>query len=354
MPGTCLNSWQTSEWSIGDVWRSSNWIERGIFIALLFMLAYAVFVLSRFCRRYYAARRESRALAPDSRRACLRSQRNLVADLSRELRTLKAIAFAAPFLGLAGTSYWILDALFYGVVSGSRAWAEAVISSRIAAALVFAAAGILVAIPAILSHSLLLARIDRFEGELSGTLAAGPTLHQDQAIAPFRRAQTLPLQGRFSGLPTFALLAAPALASVIAIFTVFHPYEVPTGLEVGVASARCQYDDDDRVIVLRITDAGELFINSTPEDWNSLQVRLSEIYRLRVHRTLYLHADDGVPFQIVADAIDIARNAPLTLAPTAVSGTDESNITVRLITPIAMNARCVDPVVIRSRTHALR
>src|SRR5450631_626897 len=116
MPGACLNSWQTDacEWSIGYVWRASDWIERGIFIFLALMLAYTGFVLLRFSRRYYLARRESRALVNDSWRALQRNQRTLVADLSRGLRTLKAISSAAPFLGLAGTSYGILAALSRG------------------------------------------------------------------------------------------------------------------------------------------------------------------------------------------------------------------------------------------------
>jgi hypothetical protein len=48
-----------------------------------------------------------------------------------------------------------------------------------------------------------------------------------------------------------------------------------------------------------------------------------------VHRTLYLIADDEVRFQTVADAIDIIQKRSSSL-----------DITVRLITPSAMNARC--------------
>ena len=82
MPGACLNSWQTDacEWSIGYVWRSSDWIERGLFITLALMLSCTLFVFIRFFRRYYLARRESRAFVPDSWRAVHRSQRTLVAD----------------------------------------------------------------------------------------------------------------------------------------------------------------------------------------------------------------------------------------------------------------------------------
>ena len=108
MPGACLKSWQTDawEWSIGHVWRSSDWIERGIFVALALMLAYTLFVLIRVSRRYYLARRESRALVHDSWRTFQLSQRTIVADLRRGLQTLKAVANAAPFLGLAENRLW--------------------------------------------------------------------------------------------------------------------------------------------------------------------------------------------------------------------------------------------------------
>lgn len=232
MPGACLNPWQTGAhgWSIGCVWSSLDWIERGIFIAMALMLAYTVFVLIRFSRRYYSDRRESRALIADSRLAFERAQRRLVADLSVGLRTLKAIASAAPFLGLAGTSYGILASLFMGFGLEKNS-ALRIISVNTAATLISAAAGILVAIPAILVHNFLLTRIDRFEREFSSAAPAGMASHEDTAgPRPFRLAQMLPLKKQFSRLPPFALVVAPALASVVALFMAFEPYEPPYGL----------------------------------------------------------------------------------------------------------------------------
>src|SRR5690242_6499136 len=109
MPGACLNSFRTDAcvWSIAYVWHSSDSVERFFFIALAVMLAYIVFVPMRFSRRYYLVRRESRTFLGDSLCAVQRSQRTFLADLSRGLGTVKAIASAAPFLGLAATSYWI-------------------------------------------------------------------------------------------------------------------------------------------------------------------------------------------------------------------------------------------------------
>ena len=352
MPRACLNSWQTDgcDWSIRNLWRYSDWIERLVFVALALMFAYTVFVLIRFSRHHYLARLESHAFEADSWPAFEGGKRRLVADFSRGLRTLKAITFSAPFLGLAGTSYGILAALSFGVAMEKNAFLR-MISARIAATLISAAAGILVAIPAILAHNFLRTRIGRFWRECS--VPEGMASHEAPTNRrPFRLAQTLPLKKRFSSLPPFALIAAPALASVVVMFMAFEPYERPTGLDVGIASDRCELEGDDRPIVLRITDAGELFINQTQEDWNSLAGRLSEIYRTRVHRTLYLRADDGVPFQTVADAVDIVENTPLTVGPqTGLMGTDKLDITVRLVTPRVMNARCVEPVVTGSRRH---
>jgi biopolymer transport protein ExbD len=311
------------------------------------MFAYTLFVFSRFSRRYYLARRESRALVPDYCRAVQLSQRTIVAELNRGLQTLKAIASAAPFLGLAGTSYGILAGLSVGF-TGSRARVEAIISARIAAALITAAAGIIVAVPAILTHNLLRTRVARFERESASMVFAGVAAHAHQnRPRPFRLAQTLPLKRRFSGLPPFALVAAPALASVVAMFMSFEPYKTPTGLPVGLASDRCKFDSDDRLIVLRITDTGKLFINTEPVDWKGLAGRLSAIYDMRKYRTLDLLAEDGVPFQTVADAIDIAENAPVTRP-------SEPNIRVLLITPRAENADCLAPIWIRPTRHTSR
>lgn len=353
MLGLCLNSWQTGgcDWSIGYLWRSSNWFERLVFVALGLMLAYTVFVLSRFFRRYYLACHPSRALVSDSAGAIKRSQRRLVAELSCGVGTLKTIASTAPFLGLAGTCNGILGG-FRGIGMQKQA-ALAMMTADFSAALIATAAGILVTIPATLAHNSLRTRINRFERELS---SAGMAPHEDPAgQRQFRLAQTLPLKKRFSSLPPFALIAATALASVVAVFIAFEPYETPTGLHVGLIPDRCELEDDDRPIVLLITDAGEFFINQTQEDWNSLPEVVSKIYGSRVHRTLYVRADDGVPFQTVADAIDIVENANIEPHQAVRMGADKLDITVRLITPNVMNTSCVlEPVAIGSSQHSSR
>jgi hypothetical protein len=82
---------------------------------------------------------------------------------------------------------------------------------------------------------------------------------------------------------------------------------------------------------------------------------VSKIYGSRVHRTLYVRADDGVPFQTVADAIDIVENANIEPHQAVRMGADKLDITVRLITPNVMNTSCVlEPVAIGSSQHSSR
>jgi hypothetical protein len=122
----------------------------------------------------------------------------------------------------------------------------------------------------------------------------------------------------------------------------YSSYETPTGLYVGMTPATlgCEYEGD-RLIVLRLTDAGEVFLNQEQEDWNGLAGRLSEVYSPRLHRTLMLFADDGVPYQRVADAIDITKNA------SAAGTSSPLDITVRLITPRAVLTHCLEAAVSR-------
>ncbi|HYM78961.1 MAG TPA: MotA/TolQ/ExbB proton channel family protein [Candidatus Dormibacteraeota bacterium] len=303
MPGACLSLWPTEEckWSTWDIWRSSDIVQHALYIGLALMLAYTFFVLIRFLRRCYLSRHELRDFKTESGTEYLRNRKMLIAELSLGLGTLKSIASTAPFLGLAGTSYGILAALWFSY-SGSPERYIAILFTRIAFAFTTTLSGILVATPAAVCHSLLRARIESFTSTSFSTEDPAP-----DGISSFQYAQTLPLKKRFSGLPPFALLAAPALASVVCLFTPFHPYRVPTGLRVLLPSFACQHDVlSDRIIVLRVTKSGELFINAEPVSFTDLPRRLSDIYRTRARRDLYLLSDNDVSFQTVADAIDTA------------------------------------------------
>jgi len=339
MPGVCLSVWPTDEcaWSIAEIWRWSDLVLRAIYISLALMLVYTLFVVIRFFRRYRLASRELGHFESESSSEFLRSARTIVADLSRGLGTLRAVATTAPFLGLAGTCYGILGS--FHSVGGSRASVLAQIVGMFAEAPITTLAGIVVAIPAAFSYSLLRTCVET----LSGLWLPSRDRHEND-LGLFDFAQTLPLRKRISGPPLFASLAAPFLALVVTVFMACKPYGPPTGLPVALPSLRCDYGRGpfplpDRIIVLRITNTGELFINMEPLRWAELSTRLAAIYRLRMNRELYLYTEDEVPFQTVADAIDVARNSP---AP----GPDSLDIKIILVTP-KVSRECV-PIPVRT------
>ena len=271
--------------------------------------------------------------------------KNLIAVLRTGAVSLKSIALAAPYVGLAGTCVVVLSALRW---SGSVEMEEntflALMAAKIAAALITTAAGIFVAVPATCSYNYLCTCINSVESEVSNDLRAqiGLCRQGDRRLV---------LTKRFSQLPAFALIAAPGLAVLVVVYTPYLAPREASGLKVELGSTTCEHDGTDRLIVLHITDAGKLFLNTEQEDWDSFAGRLSKIYSVRVHRTLYLLADDGVPFQTVADVLDAVENIPATAGPQGLEK-DKLDITVRLLTPKAAKNRCPQVVETSSVKHA--
>lgn len=300
-PGACLSLWPTEEceWSTWDIWRSADVVERAIDISLTLMLLYTFFLFARYLFHHYRCRHELCDPSSEFGTDGLRTRRRLVSELNPEYGIVKGISTAAPFFGLAGTSYGILSALWFPY-SGSPQRYVALLFTRIAFAFATTIAGILVALPSTIFRILVSTRIERFSGASSSN---NPIISK---AGSFRFAETLPLGKRFSSLPPFALIAAPALASVIALFTPFHPSRVPVGLRVLLPSFPRRPNAADRIIVLHVGQKGELFINTEPVSRTDLPQRLSAIYRMKAGRDLYLLAESGASFQTVADAIDTA------------------------------------------------
>jgi len=89
--------------------------------------------------------------------------RQVVAGLERYLNTLGTIASVSPFLGLLGTVLGIIDV--FGVISGAGIGNSVLLAGGIAKALITTAAGLMVAIPALMFH--------RFFNSKVGKLAIG-------------------------------------------------------------------------------------------------------------------------------------------------------------------------------------
>jgi len=302
--GVRLNLWLTDgyEWSIGNIWRWSDWVERSIFIALALMLGYAAFVVVLVSRRYYLARRESCELFPDSIRASQPGHKRLVAKLSRGVETLKSIAWAAPFLGLAGTCYGVLEGFYrlgyqkYGGVGS--------IVADIGVALVTTAAGLTVAILAALSYNVLRTLLEKFESSRSSALL-------EAAPLSYGFARTLPLRRRFSGLPAFALIGAPVLALLIPMFALMLRSPISVGLPVHVLKISSRDHDLPPIIISVIATNGSgrpaLYVNSKETSWDELGNTLRSQLEVRPHWIVYVEGEDGASWQDVVNVTDVAR-----------------------------------------------
>jgi hypothetical protein len=291
------------ELTIAEMWRVSDFIECLIFFALALMLVYTAFVTVRFFRIYLRVRRQPYSYAPDSVPDSQGSRKSLIAELSRGLGTLRSIASAAPFLGLAGTAYGILCLFFQGFTV-SKWLSTAGIALEMSTALVATAAGLMVAIPAAISYNVLCTRLEKFEGNSSSTLL-------EATPRAYGFAQTLPLLRRFSGFPSFALIAAPIFAILVPLFALLLSPRISMGLPVRLLKIGVS-DSESASIVIRVTRASasgpsKIYVNAKETPWNELGSTLRIQLKVRPHWIVYVAGEDNVPWADVANAIDIAR-----------------------------------------------
>jgi biopolymer transport protein ExbB/TolQ/biopolymer transport protein ExbD len=312
MPGVCPNSWQTygCEWTIGYLWRWANLLERLDLIVLAVMLAHVVVVVARVSYRYRLARHAAIDTASEAFQG---ARRKLAAELSIEVGSLKSIAFTAPYLGLAGTCVGILS-IFRAYV-GSRYGALVMVVSGIDAAFISSAAGLLVAVPAVVSYNYLRTRIDSLESEMYSK--ARRSRH-------FQVAQKLPLTPRFSKLP-FAVIAVPALAISVAAFVTFSSFATPKGLPVRLVKTGALEAEHFTVkpIVIEITRTGgnglAVYVNSKKAPFDELERRLQS--ELKARPLACIKAENGVSWGDVISVIDVVEGLHadvvlLTITPT--------------------------------------
>lgn len=116
------------------------------------------------------------------------------------------------------------------------------------------------------------------------------------------------------------------LLVLIIIFMVITP-TVPTGLSTLVPqppSLQSKAEPPNpHTVVVQVMQGGKLMINQEQSDWNTLGLRLSDIFKDRAEKVAFIKGAEEVPFAQVARAIDVMRGA----------GIDH----VGLITPGAMS-----------------
>jgi biopolymer transport protein ExbB/TolQ len=102
-----------------------------------------------------------------AQRGCERASTIFTQELKRGITILATIATSAPFIGLFGTIFGIMNAFRAMAVTGSGGIGT--VSSGIAEALITTAFGILVAVIALWFYNILAARIEVLGAEMSNT-----------------------------------------------------------------------------------------------------------------------------------------------------------------------------------------
>ncbi len=107
------------------------------------------------------------------------------------------------------------------------------------------------------------------------------------------------------------------LLVLLIIFMVITPL-TPKGLDALVPQPpppnQPKNNTPDRTIVVQLIDRGPgsapgVKINQEDANWNDLQNRLTDIFKTRAEKVMFVKGDDNVPFADVANVIDIAHAA---------------------------------------------
>jgi biopolymer transport protein TolR len=107
------------------------------------------------------------------------------------------------------------------------------------------------------------------------------------------------------------------LLVLLIIFMVITPV-VSKGLDALVPQPpppnQPKNQQPDRTIVVQVIDRGPgqtpgVKINTDDATWDNLQDRLTDIFKTRAEKVMFVKGDDNIPFADVANVIDIAHAA---------------------------------------------
>jgi biopolymer transport protein ExbD len=117
------------------------------------------------------------------------------------------------------------------------------------------------------------------------------------------------------------------LLVLLVIFMAVRPqmqYGLPADLPQQT-DTKTETSPPPELIVVQVFSDGMLRINQEPVEWQGLQARLEEIFKMRASRVAFVRGDSAIEFGVVARAIDVMRGSGIT--------------TVGLMTPELENVR---------------
>ena len=104
------------------------------------------------------------------------------------------------------------------------------------------------------------------------------------------------------------------LLVLLIIFMVITPL-VPKGLDALVPQPNpkkdTQQEPDVRTVVVSVNKGGQLLINQDPVTKDQLGARLTDIFKTRAERVMFVKGDPDILFGEVAEVIDIAKGAQI-------------------------------------------
>lgn len=210
--------------SMAEMWNSMGWVAKGVVFTLLVMSVYSIAVMFERWWTFRAATTQSRKYAPEvarllkagkikeavdasrgagvkqshlakvllsglqewqyqsesgeaardkdsaidaAKRAIQRATAVNLADLKRGLSGLATVGSTAPFVGLFGTTFGIINAFQGMALTGSGGIAA--ISAGIAEALITTAFGLFVAVPAVWAYNYLTNKVESFGIEMDNS-----------------------------------------------------------------------------------------------------------------------------------------------------------------------------------------
>ena len=101
------------------------------------------------------------------------------------------------------------------------------------------------------------------------------------------------------------------LLVLLIIFMVITPL-TPHGLEALAPQPpdkKTPPPDQDRTVVIVIDKDKSVKLNQDSIEWDRLQDRLTEVFKTRAERVVFVRADKDLQFETVATAIDMAKGA---------------------------------------------